>query len=74
MAETPLRQFRLEEELVQRLDRYAAYLDKENPGFKINRTSTLRHILIKHLEKFESQTGVKATDVNVKIGKIAVSE
>jgi predicted transcriptional regulator len=59
MPETPLRQFRLDDTLVRRLDRYAKHLSKENPCFLVNRTSTLRHILIKHLEQWENETNVR---------------
>ena len=72
MPETPLRQFRLEDELVQRLDRYAKHLAEENPAFKVNRTAALRLILINHLNKWESQVEIKVTDASV--GKVIISE
>tara|TARA_R100000655_G_scaffold67035_2_gene105442 strand:- start:419 stop:643 length:225 start_codon:yes stop_codon:yes gene_type:complete len=74
MAETPLRQFRLDDELVQRLDRYAKHLAEENPAFKINRTSALRLILLNHLEKWESQKDIKLSDVSASIEKVSISE
>ena len=59
MPETKLRQFRIDDALVKRLDRYAKHLSKENPCFLVNRTSTLRHILIKHLEQWENEDNAR---------------
>ena len=73
MAETPLRQFRLDDELVQRLDRYAKHLAEQNPAFKINRTSALRLILIKHLDLWENKKS-EVVAVDASIGKVIISE
>ena len=48
-----LRQFRIEDELIERLDRYAEVLAKENPAFRVNRSAALRKILIDHLDRWE---------------------
>jgi hypothetical protein len=56
MPETPLRQFRLDDTLVRRLDRYTKHLAEQNQAFKVNRTSALRLILINHLDEWENET------------------
>ena len=59
MPETPLRQFRLDDTLVRRLDLYAKHLAEENQAFRVNRTAALRLILIKHLDKWENESNAK---------------
>jgi len=49
-----LRQFRIEEELIERLDRYTETLAVENPAFRVNRSAALRKILIDHLNEWEA--------------------
>lgn len=53
MAETQLRQFRLEDKLVARLDRYAQFLRRSHPAFDVTRSTALRALLMEGLDRFE---------------------
>jgi hypothetical protein len=55
MAATPLRQFRIKDELIERLDAYAAWLAKEKPAYRVNRSTALRAIVHEHLERWEAE-------------------
>ena len=45
MEDSKVFTFRLELDLVARLDRYAEYLEKTTPGVKFSRTNALRHLI-----------------------------
>src|SRR5229473_5285725 len=46
--------FRLDEDLVKRLDKYANQLEREMPGFKVSRADAVQLLLIRALDKIES--------------------
>jgi len=46
--------FRLEEELIERLDRYADRLNREQPGLDVTRAAVVRLLLMKALDEVES--------------------
>lgn len=49
--------FRLPDELVKRLDRYAARLSEERPGLHFTRADALRLLLIEALDREEERHG-----------------
>jgi 16S rRNA G527 N7-methylase RsmG len=54
MPETKMRQFRITDELIERLDRYTEHLATEQKAFNVTRSSALRFILDKHLSEHEA--------------------
>jgi len=54
MGKTVQVAFRLDEELVKRLDKYAKQMEREMPGFKVSRADAVRLLLIRALDKIES--------------------
>lgn len=47
--------FRLEDELVERLDLYAERLNREQPGLGVTRATVVRMLLIKALDEVEGR-------------------
>lgn len=45
MEDSKVFTFRLELDLVARIDRYAEYLEQTTPGVKFSRTNALRHLV-----------------------------
>ena len=54
MGKTVQVAFRLDEDLVKRLDKYAEQLGREMPGFKVSRADAVRLLLIRALDNVES--------------------
>src|SRR5262245_18224845 len=55
MARQKQTAFRLSDELLARLDRYAEQLEREQPGLEINRTDALRIILTRYLDAVDAE-------------------
>jgi hypothetical protein len=53
MGKTTLVAFRLEEELLKRIDAYAKRLEEERPGHKVARVDAVRVLLLKALGHVE---------------------
>jgi hypothetical protein len=51
--------FRLDEDLVKRLDRYAKQMEREMPGFKVSRADAVRLLLIRALDNVDAERGKK---------------
>jgi len=57
MGKTVQVAFRLDEELVKRLDRYAKQLERDMPGFTVSRADAVRILLTRGLDDAESGQG-----------------
>jgi hypothetical protein len=55
MAKTTLVAFRLENELLKRIDAYAKQLESEKPGLKLARADAVRVLLLRGLEELENE-------------------
>jgi hypothetical protein len=53
MGKTTLVAFRLENDLLKRIDAYAKRLEEETPGIKLARADAVRAILLRGLEELE---------------------
>ncbi len=51
--------FRLEEDLVKRLDRYAKQMEGTMPGFKVTRADAVRMLLLRSLSLVEGEAPKK---------------
>jgi hypothetical protein len=54
MGKTVQVAFRLDEDLVKRLDKYAKQMEHEMPGFKVSRADAVRLLLIRALDNVEA--------------------
>jgi hypothetical protein len=60
MGKTTLVAFRLEDELLKRIDAYAKQLEQETPGLKLARVDAVRVLLLRALGEIDKgQTSVK---------------
>ncbi len=57
MGKTTLVAFRLEEELLKRIDAYAKQLEQATPGLKLARVDAVRVLLLRGLEEVEKAQG-----------------
>ncbi len=57
MGKTTLVAFRLENELLKRIDAYAKRLEEETPGLKLGRADTVRVLLTRGLSAVEGPEG-----------------
>ncbi len=57
MGKTTLVAFRLEEELLKRIDGYAKRLEQATPGLKLARVDAVRVLLLRALEEVEKTQG-----------------
>jgi hypothetical protein len=53
MAKTTLVAFRLDNELLKRVDSYAERLERETPGLKLARVDVVRILLVRGLSQIE---------------------
>ncbi len=57
MAKTTLVAFRLDNELLKRIDAYAKRIEEQSPGIKLARADAVRAILLRGLEELENESG-----------------
>jgi hypothetical protein len=57
MAKTTLVAFRLDHELLKRIDAFAKRLEEQTPGIKLARADAVRAILLRGLEELENEGG-----------------
>jgi hypothetical protein len=54
-AETIQVGFRMAKELVDRIDEYAEYMDKQNPGMKMSRADAVRILVTRALDETDKE-------------------
>jgi hypothetical protein len=57
MGKTTLVAFRLDNELLKRIDAFAKHLEELTPGIKLARANAVRAILLRGLDELESGSG-----------------